>query len=89
MTEAIRFRVRGRVQGVYFRANTQAQAQALGLTGWVRNLSDGQVEGVACGEREALDQLKAWLAVGPEQARVEHLEVQPEKEWSGLDFKIC
>lgn len=88
MTEAIRFLVTGRVQGVYFRANTQAQARALGLTGWVHNLADGQVEGVACGDPKALDELKAWLAVGPEKAQVTRLEVQPEEVWNGLGFEI-
>ena len=70
MQTAIHFWVTGRVQGVYFRASTQAAARQLGLTGWVRNLPDGRVEGVACGPGKALDKLVAWLHHGPEHAAV-------------------
>lgn len=62
--------VRGRVQGVAFRWYTQREARRLGLTGWVRNQPDGSVRLVAEGEREGLDRLWAWLAHGPERARV-------------------
>lgn len=62
--------ISGKVQGVWYRASTQTQAQQLGLTGWVRNLPDGRVEVLACGEREALAQLHAWLQRGPERAEV-------------------
>jgi acylphosphatase len=62
------------VQGVFFRAGTQQTAQRLGLTGWVRNLPDGRVELVACGEEATLAQLEAWLQQGPPQARVERVE---------------
>lgn len=88
MIETIRFRVAGRVQGVYFRVSTRTRAQALGLTGWVKNLADGQVEGVACGERGALDELTAWLREGPEAAEVTHLEVETASSWSGVGFVI-
>lgn len=71
MTRCRHYLVSGRVQGVFFRAHTQALARRLGLTGWVRNLSDGRVELVACGEAERLAQLEAWLWQGPPQARVE------------------
>lgn len=56
--------VYGRVQGVGFRFATQHQATALGLTGYARNLDDGSVEVVACGEQEQVDQLLAWLKQG-------------------------
>lgn len=62
--------VSGRVQGVWFRANTKDQATRLGLSGWVRNLPDGRVEVMACGEKEQLRQLYQWLQKGPEKARV-------------------
>lgn len=76
MPEARHFWVTGRVQGVYFRASTQARAQALGLTGWVRNLADGRVEGLACGDVAALQALMDWLTLGPDTAEVSHLEVR-------------
>lgn len=62
--------VSGLVQGVWFRAGTQDQAKKLGLTGWVRNLPDGRVEVLACGEKAQISQLKEWLKEGPPRARV-------------------
>ncbi len=65
--------VEGLVQGVFFRAETRAQAHSLGLTGWVRNLPDGRVEVWACGAPGTLDKLRSWLRRGPPQARVDKL----------------
>lgn len=62
--------VSGRVQGVWYRASTQEQAKLLGLTGWARNLPDGRVEVIACGEKEKVMQLYEWLKTGPELAKV-------------------
>ncbi|MBK1692721.1 acylphosphatase [Ectothiorhodospira mobilis] len=67
---AIRCRIRGRVQGVYFRASTQRRARELGLCGYAMNLPDGDVEVVARGEAGALEALKSWLWQGPPAARV-------------------
>jgi acylphosphatase len=72
------YRVSGRVQGVFFRAATRQQACALGLTGWVRNLADGRVEAVVCGEDAQLDLLEQWLRRGPELAEVDSVEVTAE-----------
>ncbi len=69
-------RVRGRVQGVFYRDHTRIQAQQLGLTGYVRNRSDGTVETVAEGPREALEKLLEWLWVGSPSAHVEGVEVR-------------
>ncbi|MCP4573088.1 MAG: acylphosphatase [bacterium] len=81
--------VRGRVQGVAFRWYTQREARRLGLTGWVRNRPDGSVRLVAEGPRAVLDQLWAWLAHGPDRARVDQRE-QHRGEASGrfTDFTI-
>lgn len=65
------FVVSGRVQGVGFRAATRETARGLGLSGWVRNRSDGCVEGVALGQAGPLDKLVAWLHEGPGAAQVE------------------
>lgn len=77
MQECRHYRVRGRVQGVFFRASTRQQALLRNLTGWVRNLPDGDVEAVACGQPADLQAFEAWLWQGPEQARVD--SVQAEK----------
>ena len=68
-----RFVVSGRVQGVFYRASTQQAALRLGLTGWVRNLADGSVELLACGDDARLDELERWLWQGPPNARVEQV----------------
>ncbi len=81
-----RFIVRGRVQGVFFRASTREQALKLGITGHARNLSDGNVEVVACGTDEALDELQKWLHRGPPSARVESVsrEALPDQDIKGF-----
>lgn len=68
------FLVTGKVQGVYFRVSTQREALRLGLRGWVRNLADGRVEVVACGDAQALAALQEWLWRGPERALVESVQ---------------
>ncbi|MFC1925576.1 acylphosphatase [Chloroflexota bacterium] len=70
--------VRGRVQGVFFRAFVQSHANALGLTGYVRNLQSGAVEVQAEGERGKLEELLQVLHQGPPAARVEKVE----ESWS-------
>jgi acylphosphatase len=72
-----RFVVRGRVQGVAFRAHACREAEHLGLVGFVANREDGAVEGEAEGASEALDAFAQWLHRGPAWARVEHVERSP------------
>ena len=71
-----RIRVRGRVQGVFFRNWAIAEAQALGLAGWVRNRSDGCVELLAYGEGDALEAMIASCHRGPPAGRVDEVEVE-------------
>jgi acylphosphatase len=78
---ARRCHVSGRVQGVYFRASTRERARELGVTGYAKNLADGRVEVVACGEPRAVGQLCEWLWIGPPGANVtavETVEITPE-----------
>lgn len=63
--------VSGRVQGVWYRASTRQQAERLGLSGYAKNLADGRVEVLACGDPQDLERLKAWLWDGPAGARVD------------------
>ena len=76
MSVRARILVSGSVQGVFFRASTREQAQRLGVTGWVRNLLDGQVEAVLEGDRESVIQLMNWCRKGPPGARVTDLKVE-------------
>ena len=64
------FRIEGRVQGVWFRESTRREAEALGISGYAKNLPDGTVEVLACGPAENVDRLAAWLQHGPPMARV-------------------
>ena len=73
----LRCLVAGRVQGVFFRASTREQAVRLGVTGYARNLLDGRVEVVACGNKDNVDALCGWLQQGPPHAQVEHCECTP------------
>jgi acylphosphatase len=69
--------VAGRVQGVFFRASTQAEAVARGIRGHARNLPDGRVEVLACGEAAAVESLCTWLRSGPPHARVTEVQCSP------------
>ncbi len=70
--------VRGRVQGVGFRASCAHRAVAAGLRGWVRNRADGTVEAVFEGDATVVDALVAWCAEGPPFARVSGVDVTDE-----------
>lgn len=82
------FQVSGLVQGVFFRQSTRERARLLGITGWVRNLPDGRVEGQATGEEALLQTLREWLGHGPAAATVLKLEWE-ETELQHFDgFRI-
>ena len=78
MTPAIRtvhVRIRGRVQGVYYRAWTRNEATRLGLNGWVRNCRDGSVEAVTSGPAAAVEAMLTAFHAGPPDAVVEAVEI--------------
>ncbi len=68
--------VRGRVQGVYFRASAQREARRLGISGWVRNRTDGSVEILAEGEEIAIREFYGWAQKGPSAARVDRVDTR-------------
>ncbi|CAG0931614.1 MAG: Acylphosphatase [Rhodocyclaceae bacterium] len=74
--ERRRLVIHGRVQGVGFRASLAWEAQAQGVTGWVRNRRDGTVEAMVCGSDEAVAAMIAWARRGPPGARVDRVEVE-------------
>ncbi|MDH4106021.1 MAG: acylphosphatase [Gammaproteobacteria bacterium] len=73
---ARRCRVSGRVQGVFYRASTRARAEVLGVTGHARNLPDGSVEVLACGDEAAVTALCEWLWRGSPASSVRKVEVE-------------
>ena len=87
MTVCYRCVVSGRVQGVFFRASTQREAQQLGVTGHALNLPDGSVEVLACGEAHAVDRLRDWLWEGPPAARVAKVECRRVEETAPARFR--
>jgi len=89
MTVARHVTVTGRVQGVFFRAWTQDQAQSLGVSGWVRNTPDGHVEAHVEGDPVAVEQMIERMRGGPPSARVEDLRtwnVEP-CEFDGFEVR--
>jgi acylphosphatase len=85
--------VSGRVQGVFYRASTRQRAIELGVTGHARNLADGRVEVLACGEPAAVHALCEWLWIGPPASQVASVEieedVEPDPGAQPGDFRIA
>ncbi len=88
--ETIRRRatVRGNVQGVFFRDSTRDQAEQHRVNGWVRNQSDGSVEAVLEGPRDAVEQILRWLREGPSRADVDDVEVSEEEPEGLSSFEV-
>ena len=86
----IRATVSGKVQGVFFRDNAQRKAQTLSLSGWIKNLDNGDVELIACGERDPIMVLTDWLWQGPDLAEVSnvHWEEIPWEDHSAFSIKV-
>jgi acylphosphatase len=88
MKIGIRCFVSGHVQGVWYRAATRKQALTLGVTGYARNLPDGRVEVLACGEEKAVIALREWLWQGPPHARVSDVRWQAAADPEPPDFTV-
>ena len=71
--------VKGKVQGVFFRKNTRQIAEALDITGWVKNTDDGDVEIFAQGDESKIEQLLSWCKQGPPRADVKDVEIIDER----------
>jgi acylphosphatase len=76
--QRLHLNIRGRVQGVFFRAHTQEEAKRLGIKGFVQNTPDGKVEAVAEGEKAVLEKFLEWCGHGPSMAMVDGVDA----EWS-------
>jgi acylphosphatase len=80
--------VRGRVQGVFFRAQTRDRAKSLDLVGWVRNNPDGTVEATFEGDRERVESMVAWCRRGPAHAQVDDVDVVWEEPRGESGFAV-
>lgn len=88
MESQVRIVVEGRVQGVGFRDWTRRQAQARGLSGYVRNRADGTVEAMFCGAESAVNEMVELCREGPRLAAVTRLETYPPATGTWTDFTI-
>ncbi|HEU4567665.1 MAG TPA: acylphosphatase [Marmoricola sp.] len=84
--KAVDVRVSGLVQGVFFRAGCAAEADRLGVNGWVSNEPDGTVAGHFEGPATAVDQLVDWCRRGPRQARVDDVLVREAQATGSTGF---
>ena len=84
----VRVRIRGRVQGVFFRAEARARAESLGLAGWIGNAWDCSVEAVFEGDDERVHSMVDWCRRGPSGARVDDVEVEPEEPTGETGFDV-
>lgn len=84
--EVRRLIISGRVQGVWFRGSMAAEAERLGVSGWVRNRADGSVEAMVAGTAEQVAAIMNWARRGPPNAAVEHVAVElGEGEFAGFE----
>jgi acylphosphatase len=72
---SVKIKVYGRVQGVCFRYYTVQKAQQLGVSGWVKNCSDGTLEAFVIGNEDSVNNMVDWCHQGPSQARVDKVTV--------------
>lgn len=86
--KAVRVRIYGKVQGVWYRGWLQSKAQPLGIYGWVRNREDGTVEALLCGAPHVVDRMLALCMRGPETARVDRIETEPAQGIAPQRFEV-
>jgi acylphosphatase len=80
--------IKGRVQGIFYRATARKIANELGITGWARNTSEGDVELMATGNQQAMDRFIAWCRRGPELAAVTDVIISKMAPAEFKDFLI-
>jgi len=80
--------IKGKVQGVFYRATAGKVAKQWDISGWVRNTKEGHVEIVASGKDEQLNSFVNWCKLGPSRARVDQVEVQVTAEQDFEGFEI-
>lgn len=81
--------IKGKVQGVFYRASAKDVAEQLKLTGWIRNTVDGDVEAVACGDEDRIKEFIEWCNKGPRKAEVYKVVVTEKEEEHFESFRIA
>ena len=87
--KCIKIYVEGIVQGVCFRASTKKEAENRNICGYAKNLIDGRVEVLACGQKQLVDELVDWLYQGPEFATVTRLDIEKTDQVAPVGFVVC
>ena len=85
MKSTVHVVISGRVQGVWFRANTKQKAEQLGVTGWVKNTADGKVEALFEGDKKHIQEMIDWCHQGPPSAQIDHVEITEQSASNGFD----
>lgn len=85
---ALRLRITGKVQGVFFRASAKEEADHLGIRGVIRNTDDGAVEALIEGDPAAVEAFTTWCADGPRGAQVTGMETAPVRPQGFAGFRI-
>lgn len=80
--------ITGKVQGVFYRASAKEVADKLGLTGWIKNSGNGDVEALVCGKKDDVLEFINWCRKGPARARVEDVVVteRPEEQYKSFEI---
>jgi len=88
MVKTVNLLIKGKVQGVFYRASARDMARKMGLTGWVQNTGSGDVEIMVTGEEEVLNQFIKWCRHGPPNASVENVTVTDSLYYDFEKFEI-
>lgn len=86
--QTVRLIIKGKVQGVFYRASAKEQAERLHIRGWVRNTEDGHVECLVSGPDDRVNRFIAWCRQGPSAAHVTGVDVYPSDEQQLDGFQI-
>lgn len=88
LTTAVSGLVKGKVQGVFLRAKAQQKARNLNLTGWIRNIDNGDVEILIAGNKLAVGLMEIWLNQGPGNSTVDSVDLETCEDPNLEDFEI-
>jgi acylphosphatase len=86
--KAVHLIIKGKVQGVFYRASAKEKADALGISGWVKNLPDKNVEALAIGNEAELKAFIEWCTQGPRRAEVQEVSVEERPTENLVGFHI-